>query len=59
MTTDGVAGYIKRSPNTIRLWCRLNIFPYIVLDVKGGDGVLSKKMVDRWMEKRAFDVPEP
>jgi hypothetical protein len=56
MTTDEVAAYIKGSLNTIRLWCRLNTFPYIVLDGKGGDRVFSKKMVDRWMEKRAFNV---
>jgi excisionase family DNA binding protein len=59
MTTDEVAAYVKRSPNTIRQWCRLNIFPYIVLDGKGGDRVFSKNLVDRWMEKRAFNVPEP
>jgi hypothetical protein len=57
MTTDEVAAYVKRSPNTIRLWCRLNAFPYIVLDGKGGDRVFSKKLVDRWMEKRACNVP--
>jgi excisionase family DNA binding protein len=55
MTTIEVAAYVKRNSNTIRQWCRENTFPYIVLP--GGDRIFSKEMVDRWMEKRAFNVP--
>jgi excisionase family DNA binding protein len=57
MTTDEVAAYIKRSPNTIRLWCRQNVIPFIVLP--GGDRIFSKEMVRKWLAERAFNVPEP
>jgi excisionase family DNA binding protein len=59
MTIDEVATYVKRSPNTIRKWCRENTFPYIVLEGKGRDRAFSKEMVDRWMERRVVNVPEP
>jgi excisionase family DNA binding protein len=57
MTTDEVAAYVKRSPNTIRLWCRQNVIPFIVLP--GGDRVFSKERVKKWMAERPSNIPEP
>jgi excisionase family DNA binding protein len=56
MTTSEVAAYVKRSPNTIRLWCRQNIFQYTVLP--GGDRVFSKESVKKWMAERPSNIPE-
>jgi hypothetical protein len=61
MTTDEVAAFVKRSPNTIRQWCRLDTFPYIVLPGKHGkpgDRLFSRKWIVRWLEERGFNVPE-
>jgi hypothetical protein len=61
MTTDEVAAFVKRSPNTIRQWCRLDTFPYIVLpgkDGKPGDRLFSRKWTIRWLEERGFNVPK-